>query len=155
MKINKIIISIFLVLSFSVHSEDNEIKSRNCHFVWNEIFCLSQNGKSFDMEGYENSDLINLSGQEKDRLELIDNFYRIQKEILFHNLVIKSVSQTRSGNIKVFLKGGQEIRFQQHKLVDQLYRLNLFLISKESKKLINNFQSIDLRYKTKIAINYF
>ncbi len=79
----------------------------------------------------------------------------LQKEILFHNLAIKSVSQTRSGNIKVFLKGGQEIRFQQHKLVDQLYRLNLFLISKESKKLINNFQSIDLRYKTKIAINYF
>ena len=29
MEINKIIISIFLVLSFSVHSEDNEIKSRN------------------------------------------------------------------------------------------------------------------------------
>ena len=51
---------------------------------------------------YENSDLINLSGQEKDRLELIDNFYRIQKEILFHNLEIKSVSQTRSGNIKKF-----------------------------------------------------
>ena len=155
MKINKIIALFFLVFSFCTYSKDNETKSKNCHFIWNEMSCLSQNGKSFDMEGYENSDLIYLSGQEKDRLELIDNFYRIQKEILFHNLVIKSVSQTRSGNIKVFLKGGQEIRFQQHKLVDQLYRLNLFLISKESKKLINNFQSIDLRYKTKIAINYF
>lgn len=155
MKINKIIALFFLVFSFCAYSKDNETKSKNCHFIWNEMSCLSQNGKSFDMEGYENSDLINLSGQEKDRLELIDNFYRIQKEILFHNLAIKSVSQTRSGNIKVFLKGGQEIRFQQHKLVDQLHRLNLFLISKESKKLINNFQSIDLRYKTKIAINYF
>ncbi|MAU90582.1 MAG: hypothetical protein CMQ91_03760 [Gammaproteobacteria bacterium] len=155
MEINKIIISIFLVLSFSVHSEDNEIKSRNCHFVWNEIFCLSQNGKSFDKEDYKNSDLVKLSGQEQSELELIDSFYLIQQEILFHKLIIKSIDQTRSGNIKVFLKGGQEIRFQQHKLEDQLSRLNLFLISSESKKLINNFKSIDLRYKTKIAINYF
>ena len=155
MKTNKIILSLLLVFTFSVHSEDNEIKSRNCHFVWNEKFCLSQSGKSFDKEGYENLDLVYLSGQELSKLELIDSFYLIQKEILFHKLIIKSLDKTRSGNIKVFLKGGQEIRFQQHKLEDQLSRLNLFLISSESKKLINNFQSIDLRYKTKIAINYF
>ena len=155
MKINKIIISLFLVFTFSVHSEDNEIKSRNCHFVWNEISCLSQNGKTFGKEGFEILDLVYLSGQEQSKFELIDSFYLIQKEILFHKLIIKSIDQTRSGNIKVFLKGGQEIRFQQHKLEDQLSRLNLFLISSESKKLINNFKSIDLRYKTKIAINYF
>ena len=155
MKINKITISLFLVFTFSVHSEDNEIKSRNCHFVWNEISCLSQNGKTFGKEGFEILDLVYLSGQEQSKFELIDSFYLIQKEILFHKLIIKSIDQTRSGNIKVFLKGGQEIRFQQHKLEDQLSRLNLFLISSESKKLINNFKSIDLRYKTKIAINYF
>ncbi len=155
MKINKIIISLFLVFTFSVHSEDNEIKSRNCHFVWNEISCLSQNGKTFGKEGFEILDLVYLSGQEQSKFELIDSFYLIQKEILFHKLIIKSIDQTRSGNIKVFLKGGQEIKFQQHKLKDQLSRLNLFLISSESKKLTNNFQSIDLRYKTKIAINYF
>ena len=155
MKINKIIISLFLVFTFSVHSEDNEIKSRNCHFVWNEISCLSQNGKTFGKEGFEILDLVYLSGQEQSKFELIDSFYLIQKEILFHKLIIKSIDQTRSGNIKVFLKGGQEIKFQQHKLEDQLSRLNLFLISSESKKLTNNFQSIDLRYKTKIAINYF
>ena len=85
MKINKIIALFFLVFALCAYSKDNETKSKNCHFIWNEMSCLSQNGKSFDMEGYENSDLINLSGQEKDRLELIDNFYRIQKEILFHN----------------------------------------------------------------------
>ena len=155
MKINKIIISLFLVFTFSVHSEDNEIKSRNCHFVWNEISCLSQNGKTFGKEGFEILDLVYLSGQEQSKFELIDSFYLIQKEILFHKLIIKSIDKTRSGNIKVFLKGGQEIRFQHHKLEDQLSRLNLFLISSESKKLINNFKSIDLRYKTKIAINYF
>tara|TARA_B100000886_G_scaffold67432_1_gene42441 strand:+ start:292 stop:759 length:468 start_codon:yes stop_codon:yes gene_type:complete len=155
MKINKITISLFLVFTFSVHSEDNEIKSRNCHFVWNEISCLSQNGKSFGKKGFEILDLVYLSGQEQSKFELIDSFYLIQKEILPHKLIIKSVDQTRSGNIKVFLKGGQEIKFQQHKLEDQLSRLNLFLISSESKKLTNNFQSIDLRYKTKIAINYF
>ena len=155
MKINKIIIPLFLVFTFSVHSEDNEIKSRNCHFVWNEISCLSQNGKTFGKEGFEILDLVYLSGQEQSKFELIDSFYLIQKEILFHKLIIKSIDQTRSGNIKVFLKGGQEIKFQQHKLKDQLSRLNLFLISSESKKLTNNFQSIDLRYKTKIAINYF
>ena len=110
---------------------------------------------SFDKEDYKNSDLVKLSGQGQSELELIDSFYLIQQEILFHKLIIKSIDQTRSGNIKVFLKGGQEIRFQQHKLEDQLSRLNLFLISSESKKLINNFKSIDLRYKTKIAINYF
>ena len=155
MKINKIIISLFLVFTFSVHSEDNEIKSRNCHFVWNEISCLSQNGKTFGKEGFEILDLVYLSGQEQSKFELIDSFYLIQKEILFHKLIIKSIDQTRSGNIKVFLKGGQEIKFQQHKLEDQLSRLNLFLISSESKKLTNNFQSIDLRYKNKIAIKHF
>ena len=155
MKINKITALFFLVFALCAYSKDNETKSKNCHFIWNEIFCLSQNGKSFDKEDYKNSDLVNLSGQEQSELELIDSFYLIQKEILFHKLIIKSIDQTRSGNIKVFLKGGQEIRFQQHKLEDQLYRLKLFLISSESKKLINNFKSIDLRYKTKIAINYF
>ena len=155
MKINKIIISLFLVFTFSVHSEDNEIKSRNCHFVWNEISCLSQNGKTFGKEGFEILDLVYLSGQEQSKFELIDSFYLIQKEILFHKLIIKSIDQTRSGNIKVFLKGGQVIKFQQHKLKDQLSRLNLFLISSESKKLTNNFQSIDLRYKNKIAIKHF
>ena len=126
-----------------------------CYYNANNLSNRKIFGKYFDKEEYKNSDLVNLSGQEQSELELIDSFYLIQQEILFHKLIIKSIDQTRSGNIKVFLKGGQEIRFQQHKLEDQLSRLNLFLISSESKKLINNFKSIDLRYKTKIAINYF
>ena len=70
-------------------------------------------------------------------------------------MVIKSISKSRSGNINVLLKENQEIRLQQHKLKEQLLHLNLLLTSKKSKKLMNNFQSIDLRYKDKIAIKHF
>ena len=70
-------------------------------------------------------------------------------------MIIKSISKSRSGNINVLLKENQEIRLQQHKLKEQLLHLNLFLTSKKSKKLMNNFQSIDLRYKDKIAIKHF
>ena len=109
----------------------------------------------FKNKGAVKSNLVNLFGNEEDSLILIDNFYEIQKGILPHSLIIKSISKSRSGNINVLLKENQQIRLQQHKLKEQLLHLNLFLTSKKSKKLMNNFQSIDLRYKDKIAIKHF
>ena len=99
--------------------------------------------------------LVGLFGAEDQKFIVIDSFYRIQKKFIPHDLEIKSLSISRSGNIKALLEEGQEIKFQQHKLEEQLLRLNLFLVSNESQKLIKNFESIDLRYKTKIAIKYF
>ena len=72
------------------------------------------------------------------------------------NLNPSEVSEIlKKNNINVHLKENQQIRLQQHKLEEQLLHLNLFLTSRKSKKLMKNFQSIDLRYKNKIAIKHF
>ena len=157
MKIKNTAILLILYLVFSAFSKNDENTMKNCHFLLNKESCLSQNGDFFKNKGAVNvkSDLVNLFGNEEDSLILIDNFYEIQKGILPHSLIIKSISKSRSGNINVLLKENQEIRLQQHKLKEQLLHLNLFLTSKKSKKLMNNFQSIDLRYKDKIAIKHF
>ena len=157
MKIKNTAILLILFLGFSAFSKNDENTMKNCHFLLNKESCLSQNGDFFKNKGAVNvkSDLVNLFGNEEDSLILIDNFYEIQKGILPHSLIIKSISKSRSGNINVLLKENQEIRLQQHKLKEQLLHLNLLLTSKKSKKLMNNFQSIDLRYKDKIAIKHF
>ena len=155
MKTKKFTIFFILFLVFSAFSKKDENSMKDCHFLWNNETCLSQNGEFLNHKEFLRSDLVNLFGNEEDKLILIDNFYEIQKEILSHNLVIKSLIKSRSGNIKVKLKEKKEIRLQQYKLKDQLLHLNLFLTSKKSKKLMNNFQSIDLRYKNKIAIKHF
>ena len=155
MKIKNTAILLILYLVFSAFSKNDENTMKNCHFLFNKESCLSQNGDFFKNKGAVKSNLINLFGNEEDSFILIDNFYEIQKGILPHSLVIKSISKSRSGNINVLLKENQEIRLQQHKLKEQLLHLNLLLTSKKSKKLMNNFQSIDLRYKDKIAIKHF
>ena len=124
-KIN--IIFFILFLFFSAFTKKDENVMKDCHFLWNKEICLSQNGEFFGHEEIVESDLVNLFGNEEDKLILIDNFYEIQKEILSHNLVIKSLIKSRSGNIKVKLKENKEIRLQQYKLKDQLLHLNLFL----------------------------
>ena len=155
MKIKNTAIFLILYLVLSAFSKNDENTMKNCHFLFNKESCLSQNGVFFKNKGAIKSNLVNLFGNEEDSLILIDNFYEIQKVILPHSLEIKSISKSRSGNINVHLKENQQIRLQQHKLEEQLLRLNLFLVSNESQKLIKNFESIDLRYKTKIAIKYF
>ena len=155
MKIKNTAIFLILSLVLSAFSKNDENTMKNCHFLFNKESCLSQSGVFFRNKGAVKSNLVNLFGNEEDSLILIDNFYEIQKGILPHSLVIKSISKSRSGNINVLLKENQEIRLQQHKLKEQLLQLNLFLTSKKSKKLMNNFQSLDLRYKNKIAIKHF
>ena len=52
------------------------------------------------------------------------------------------------------MKDKRVIKIQDFKINDQLDRLQFFLTSNESKKIMANFKSIDLRYKNKIAIKY-
>ena len=155
MKTKKTTIFFILFIVFSAFSKKDENAIKDCHFLWNNETCLSQNGEFLNYKEFSGSNLVNLFGNEEDKLVLIDNFYEIQKEILSHNLVIESLIKSRSGNIKVNLKENKEIRLQQHKIKDQLLHLNLFLTSKISKKLMKNFQCLDLRYKNKIAIKHF
>ena len=130
------ITTLFLLLAtnLSAFFITNENKLENFHFVWNKDFYLSQTGKIFNKGAVDKLGLVGLFGAEDQKFIMIDGFYRIQKKFIPHDL---------------------EIKFQQHKLEEQLLRLNLFLVSNESQKLIKNFESIDLRYKTKIAIKYF
>lgn len=155
MKIKITTLFLLVAINLSAFSITNENKLENFHFVWNKDFYLSQTGEIFNKGALDKIGLVGLYGTEDQKFILIDGFYRIQKKFISHDLEIKSLSISRSGNIKALLEEGQEIKFQQHKLEEQLLRLNLFLVSNESQKLIKNFESIDLRYKTKIAIKYF
>tara|TARA_B100001059_G_C17337408_1_gene334228 strand:+ start:50 stop:517 length:468 start_codon:yes stop_codon:yes gene_type:complete len=155
MKIKITTLFFLFATNLSAFSKTYENKLENLHFTWNKDFYLSQTGEILNKGSLDTLSLVGLFGAEDKKFILIDSFYRIQKKFILHNLEIKSLSISRSGNIKALLKEGQEIKFQQHKLEEQLLRLNLFLISNESQKLIKNFESIDLRYKTKIAIKYF
>ena len=130
------ITTLFLLLAtnLSAFFITNENKLENFHFVWNKDFYLSQTGEIFNKGAVDKLGLVGLFGAEDQKFIMIDGFYRIQKKFIPHDL---------------------EIKFQQHKLEERLLRLNLFLVSIEAQKLIKNFESIDLRYKTKIAIKYF
>ena len=78
-----------------------------------------------------------------------------RKKIKYFIIDLTKNNKFKKNNINVHLKENQQIRLQQHKLEEQLLHLNLFLTSRKSKKLMKNFQSIDLRYKDKIAIKHF
>ena len=106
------------------------------------------------LNNLDNRNLIKLSGSKLDNLKIIDYFYLTQKKLIKHNIEVIGINVSNSGNLKVFLKDNKVIKLQDYKIDDQLNRLNIFLSSDESNKLITNFQSIDLRYKNKIAINY-
>ena len=89
-----------------------------------------------------------------EELKLIDYFYKIQSKLIKFNLEVVGINKSNSGNLKIFLKDQRVIKIQDFKINDQLDRLQFFLTSNESKKIMANFKSIDLRYKNKIAIKY-
>ena len=153
---NKILL--LLTIFYSIHSlalrkiDDNAFSE--AHFVWNEENYLSSTGNLTPFKKSEARKLIRLSGSKLNDLKIIDYFYLTQKKLIKHNIEVIGINVSNSGNLKVFLKDNKIIKFQDYKIDDQLKRLNIFLSSDGSNKLITNFQSIDLRYKNKIAINY-
>ena len=100
-------------------------------------------------------DLVNLSIDGKEPLDLMINYYEIQEVLLLKNLHITELEYKKFGQIKIQTASKEFFKFQDFQLSDQLITLKSFFQSKESKNLLKNFKTIDLRHKNKLAIGYY
>jgi len=65
------------------------------------------------------------------------------------------VEYKKFGQIKIQTTNNEFIKFQDFQLSEQLTILKLFFQSEDSKNLLKNFKTIDLRHKNKLAIGYY
>ena len=159
---NIFILSSFTLLSsYAVTSSVNSLKSQEKelkeipHFFLNGDGIISQKGESIESDDNYSFDLVNLSIDGKDPLNLMINYYEIQEVLLLKNLHITELEYKKFGQIKIQTASNEFIKFQDFQLSDQLITLKLFFQSKKSKNLLKNFKTIDLRHKNKLAIGYY
>ncbi len=145
------------VLASSINSSssrENEQK-KIPYFYLNEAEVISQNGETIGLDISYPLALVNLSIDGNEPLDLMINYYEIQKVLLMKDLHIKELEYKRFGQIKIQTDSHKLIKFQDFQLSDQLITLKTFFQSKESENLLKNFKTIDLRHKNKLAIGYY
>ena len=156
-----ILSSFTLLSSYAVTSSVNSLKSQEKelkeipHFFLNGDGIISQKGESIESDDNYSFDLVNLSIDGKEPLDLMINYYEIQEVLLLKNLHITELEYKKFGQIKIQTASKEFIKFQDFQLSDQLITLKSFFQSKESKNLLKNFKTIDLRHKNKLAIGYY
>ena len=138
----------------SLKSQEKELK-KIPHFFLNGDEIISQKGESIELDDNYSFDLVNLSIDGKEPLDLMINYYEIQEVLLLKNLHITELEYKKFGQIKIQTASKEFIKFQDFQLSDQLITLKSFFQSKESKNLLKNFKTIDLRHKNKLAIGYY
>ena len=138
----------------SLKLQEKELK-KIPHFFLNGDEIISQKGESIESDDNYSFDLVNLSIDGKEPLDLMINYYEIQEVLLLKNLHITELEYKKFGQIKIQTASKEFIKFQDFQLSDQLITLKLFFQSKESKNLLKNFKTIDLRHKNKLAIGYY
>ena len=99
--------------------------------------------------------LVNFSIDDREPLDLMNNYYEIQEILLMKDLHIKKLEHKKFGQIKIQTTNNEFIKFQDFQLSEQLRTLKIFFQSKDSQDLLKNFKTIDLRHKNKLAIGYF
>lgn len=153
---NIVIVLSFFMATSSISFSDNKNYEyfKKAHFSWNGNSYLSNSGELVKINNEGSRDLIFLFGSRFEKLKLIDYFYKIQSKLINFNLEVVGINKSNSGNLIISLKDKRVIKIQDFKMDDQLDRLHFFLTSNESKKIMANFKTIDLRYKNKIAIKY-
>jgi len=138
----------------SLKLQEKELK-KIPHFFLNGDEIISQKGESIELDDNYSFDLVNLSIDGKEPLDLMINYYEIQEVLLLKNLHITELEYKKFGQIKIQTASKEFIKFQDFQLSDQLITLKSFFQSKESKNLLKNFKTIDLRHKNKLAIGYY
>jgi hypothetical protein len=138
----------------SLKLQEKELK-KIPHFFLNGDEIISQKGESIELDDNYSFDLVNLSIDGKEPLDLMINYYEIQEVLLLKNLHITELEYKKFGQIKILTASKEFIKFQDFQLSDQLITLKSFFQSKESKNLLKNFKTIDLRHKNKLAIGYY
>ena len=138
----------------SLKLQEKELK-KIPHFFLNGDEIVSQKGESIELDDNYSFDLVNLSIDGKEPLDLMINYYEIQEVLLLKNLHITELEYKKFGQIKIQTASKEFFKFQDFQLSDQLITLKSFFQSKESKNLLKNFKTIDLRHKNKLAIGYY
>lgn len=149
-----IFLSSYVIASSFVQLDTKEFK-KIPYFNLNNIGIISQNGESIEKIDNSIKALVNLTVEDKQHLDLVNNYYQIQDVLLIKNIHIVKVEYKKFGQIKIYTANDQFIKFQDFQLVGQLEKLKLFFQSEKSKNLLKDFKTIDLRHKNKLAIGYF
>ena len=149
-----IFLSCYVIASSFVQLDTKEFK-KIPYFNLNNIGIISQNGESIEKIDNPMKALVNLTVEDKQHLDLMNNYYQIQDVLLIKNIHIVKVEYKKFGQIKIYTANDQFIKFQDFQLVGQLEKLKLFFQSEKSKNLLKDFKTIDLRHKNKLAIGYF
>ena len=149
-----IIMSSYVIASSFVQLDTKEFKEIP-YFNLNNIGIISQNGESIEKIDNSIKALVNLTVEDKQHLDLVNNYYQIQDVLLIKDLHIVKVEYKKFGQIKIHTVNDQFIKFQDFQLAGQLETLKLFFQSEKSKNLLKDFKTIDLRHKNKLAIGYF
>ena len=149
-----IFLSSYVIASSFVQLDTKEFK-KIPYFNLNNIGIISQNGESIEKIDNPMKALVNLTVEDKQHLDLVNNYYQIQDVLLIKNIHIVKVEYKKFGQIKIYTANDQFIKFQDFQLVGQLEKLKLFFHSEKSKNLLKDFKTIDLRHKNKLAIGYF
>ena len=152
--------SFFLASGFAIassivgsNSKEREL-TKIPYFHLNDGEVISQNGEPILINDNYSLSLINLSVDGMEPLELMSNYYAIQEVLLLKDLHIEEMEHKKFGQIKIQTTNEKFIKFQDFQLPDQLRTLKLFFQSKDSQNLLENFKTIDLRHKNKLAIGY-
>ena len=124
-------------------------------FYLNSNEVISQNGEAIKIDNNLSLNLINLTIDNKKSFDLINNYYEIQEVLLIQGLHIKDIEYKKFGQIKIQTNDNKFIKFQDFQISNQLKTLKLFFLSDQSKNLLKDFKSIDLRHRNKLAIGYF
>ena len=149
-----IFLSSYVIASSFVQLDTKEFK-KIPYFNLNNIGIISQNGESIEKIDNSIKALVNLTVEDKQHLDLVNNYYQIQDVLLIKNIHIVKVEYKKFGQIKIYTANDQFIKFQDFQLASQLEKLKLFFQSEKSKNLLKDFKTIDLRHKNKLAIGYF
>lgn len=149
-----IFLSSYVIASSFVQLDTKEFK-KIPYFNLNNIGIISQNGESIEKIDNPMKALVNLTVEDKQHLDLMNNYYQIQDVLLIKNIHIVKVEYKKFGQIKIHTVNDQFIKFQDFQLAGQLETLKLFFQSEKSKNLLKDFKTIDLRHKNKLAIGYF
>ena len=149
-----IFLSSYVIASSFVQLDTKKLK-KIPYFNLNNIGTISQNGESIEKIDNSIKALVNLMVEDKQHLDLVNNYYQIQDVLLIQDLHIVKVEYKKFGQIKIQTVNDQFIKFQDFQLAGQLETLKLFFQSEKSKNLLKGFKTIDLRHKNKLAIGYF
>ena len=137
-----------------INSKGEELK-KIPHFHLNGAEVISQNGETISSKDIYSMALVNFSIDDREPLDLMNNYYEIQEILLMKDLHIKKLEHKKFGQIKIQTTNNEFIKFQDFQLSEQLRTLKIFFQSKDSQDLLKNFKTIDLRHKNKLAIGYF